>query len=360
MSTKLILPAKTSELDKIQVGWLNFGHLKVTTFDTLEKDELAIQQILLDITSNEDLENVQEKLKQAKGLAEESKGRRMNFTTLLQDRVIKPAMEFEKRTLELITKASAHELALRSAAEEKNQAATLIENEKVALRVHIENEHFRIAAKYKEELAVMVLDSYKNALKNKTPVKEIKSYCKAIEGFLKDVKLDKFVKYERKHLSVEDATAIMKGVKAFEKDESLKAAIKSITKTFTMYAEDLKNRTKAMKKAEEDIEEVHEIATEEVVIQSSINTLTSQSVPLEMSGAPKTKKKLEPIEENTADWALDVIMEYIKHAQRAKQHVRVGSWSKFSVGQMAAALAKVKMDHPEINFYKLKFKEVKK
>ena len=113
---KMILPATTAELDSIQKGWLTFGHLKVTTFDALEKDELAVQQALLDFDKITDLADAQEKLKEAKGIASESEGRRLYLTNMIRDKLTVPAMAFEKRNAILIGKAEKHELTLLKAA----------------------------------------------------------------------------------------------------------------------------------------------------------------------------------------------------------------------------------------------------
>lgn len=362
MGTKLILPEKTSELDKIQLGWLNFGHLKVTTFDALEKDELAIQMVLTDYSTITELEEAQTKLKEAKNLASESEGRRLYFTNLLKEKLTTPAMAFEKRTAVLIEAAEKHELTLRKAASEKEQGETLKEKEKNSLKAHIENENFRIAAKYREDLTVMVIESYRNALKNKTPVKEIKAYTKAIEGFLKDVKLDKPVKFDLKHLNKEEAKAIHEGVSKYDPKEDLQTALDSLKPHFAMYGEDLKNRTKAIKKSEAEEQSVKEETEKQVTIQTSMTKLAAEAEPLVLTGGgnTKVKKKMNIVEENTSEWAAEVITQYMTNLDKAKHFIRVSSWSKLSVGQMGTALAKVKMENPKIKFGKLKFQEVEK
>jgi hypothetical protein len=362
MATKVILPKLTEELDKIQLGWLNFGHLKVTTFDALEKDELAVQLILTDYKDITDLPDAQEKLKQAKALATESEGRRLYLTNMIRDKIIVPAMVFEKRTATLIEAAEKHELSLRKVASAKEEEENVKGREVRSMVAHFENEYFRIAAKYRQDLEVMVLESYKNALKNKTPVKEIKAYCKAIEGFLKEVKVDKLVKFDRVHLSKELAGELFKGVPAYDPAEDLASAIGSIKETFTMYAEDLKNRSKAMKKADEEIGDVISETEKEVTIQTSMTELASQAEPLVLTGGGNTKikKKLAIVEENTAEWAVEVITQYMTNLNTAKHHIRVSLWSKLTVGQMGAALAKVRMENPKAKFGKLKFKEEEK
>ena len=359
---KMILPATTAELDAIQKGWLTFGHLKVTTFDALEKDELAVQQALLDFDKITDLADAQEKLKEAKGIASESEGRRLYLTNMIRDKLTVPAMAFEKRNAILIEQAEKHELTLRKAASAKEESEGAKQREEKALRAHIENENFRIAAKYRQDLEVLVLESYRNALKNKTPVKEIKAYCKSIEGFLKDVKLDKPVKYERVHVSKEEAIAINATIPAYKSADDLASAISSIKETFAMYAEDLKNRSKAIKRTEEQAGDVISETEKEVTIQTSMTNLAAQAEPLVLTGGgnTKVKKKLVIVEENTAEWAVEVITQYMTNLDKAKHHIRVSLWSKLTVGQMGAALAKVRMENPKSKFGKLKFKEEEK
>jgi hypothetical protein len=357
MADKLLLPEKTSELDKVQKGWLTFGHLKVTTFDALEKDELAIQQILNGYKDVTELKEIQDMIAKAKALAQESKERRLHLTNMFLEKVSRPSMEFEKRNDALISQANAHELTLRKEVVKKNEAESFKEREKFALKAHVENEYYRIAAKYKQDLEVMVLDSYKNALKNKTPNKEIKAYKKQIVEWLKEIKLDAFVKYECKHLSKEEKMAEFKSVKPYTGKDDLQAAIDTLEDTFAMYSEDLKNRTKAIKKTESKIDHVETETEKDIVVTTEINNMTAEAEPLTLSGGPTIKKKWEVVEENTADWALAVIGMFLGQLSKTREHIRVSSWSKLTIGQMAAACAKV--GDPKL-FPKLKFKEIEK
>lgn len=354
---KLLLPAKTADLDKQQLAWLTFAELKKTTFAALAKDELAIQQILDGYQDVKDLKKIQDMIAKAKSLAAESKERRLYLTGTLNEKITQPAMLYEKRNDTLISSANAIELTLRKAESEKQNKEFLKAKEVVNFKAHTESEWFRIAAKYRAELDTLVLDSYKNALQTKVSKNGLKKYKEAIVGFLKDVKLDVFVKFEPKYLSKEEMKGIFNSLHKYDKKNDLADAIKKIDEVFEMYESDLKNKTKAIKAVDNTVLKVSKNAKKEIEMNTEITRLASEAEPLVLTGGPLVKEKLEVVEENSAEWAFNVISSFMAKIEITREHIRVGSWSKLTVGQMAAAIAKV--GQPKL-FPKLTFKVIEK
>src|SRR5688572_29097473 len=153
-----------AELTPTQIGWLKLELTKRTLFADMQKNELAIQNKLAKITEDKDLPSVQNKLKEAKEIKETSKGQRLHFTNMLQEKLIAPSMEFEKRNEVLIADASKHELALRTDAWQKQQADQAKDKEIADYKAFIINEYARKAATYRIDLNKMIEGAYQDCL----------------------------------------------------------------------------------------------------------------------------------------------------------------------------------------------------
>lgn len=370
---KLLLPEKTADLAPLQKGWLQLAQLRMTTFDELQKDELAIQQKLNGIdkkamikdndtkeTLEKALSEVQAAIKEAKEIQEKTIGLRKHFTGKIQEVVIDKAMEFEKRSKELIDKAGWKEIEFRRSIVELNESKAKEEKARILFKTHVENEWLRRAADYRLRLSTLVSDSYKAALQQKQPMNQIKAYKEKIKEFLRDVKFDKFNKMENNPLSKEESEKIYNSVSKWDGAGALKAAIDSIDETFQTYEADLKNATKAVKAIEKKQEETKQQIAEEVEIETAQANLIAHSSQTSLSGGPSMKRVMEVVEENTFEWASAVINNFIKNLNECKKHLRVQTYSKLSIGQMASALGKIATADNSATFKGLTLKEIKK
>ena len=143
-------------------------------------------------------------------------------------------------------------------------------------------------------------------------------------------------------LTAEEAKAVFKTIAPYNGEEDLTKAASDLEDIFSMYAHDRKNADAAIKQAEADQEKQAAAIQKDLAVETSITKLTEETATAYVNPAPgaKLKKKMVVVEENTEEWAVAVIAEFVKNWQSVRKHVRVGTWAKLSIGQMATALGK--------------------
>lgn len=354
-----MLPQLTEDLSPTQKGWLKLEATKKKTFTELQAQELEVQKVLLNITEDKNLDSVQAKIKSAKNISATAKQQRLEFTGLINNNLINPSMEFEKRSETLLVEAGKHELELRKVAANDAAKKDAYNNELAALKAHIVNEYHRIAATYRTRLSAIITDAYVTALNAKTPVGELQAYISEIRVILSEVKLEAFVKFNRTLVDDKDAMEAFSAIKQYDAAPDLKFAIETeISEKFAMYEQDLQNAELMIKAAKEEQEKQAALNAEKLELEKATNTLIARA-EVGGSDAPKVKKSLEVVEENSPTWAMAVMGHFIKNFQSAQPKLRVKSWGKLSISQMATALAQVAGETGEV-YSGLTMKEIEK
>lgn len=338
-----------TKLSLTQVGWLKLEHTKKTKFEELQKFELSAQGVLKDIIKETDLPKVQEALKKSKDILAEAKECRLSFTRIVQEKIIDAAMEFEKRINTSIEPVESHELELRVEFNKKADESAAKQREETALKTHITNEWYRIAAAYKLELSNEINKMYLFCLENKTPVKEIPAVIKTLKEALCEIKLLPFVKYHRTLVTDQEAASIFKLVPAFESKVELNKAVKKVDETFELYEHDLKNAEHAVDAIKEAQAEHEKETKEKLEMEISANNLSASAETLTMTGGPKTKIKssFEVEDEGTEKYELAVLTNMIKLWKNCRPLIK-SSGSKLNIGQMAVAIGKYVTSNPEV------------
>lgn len=368
---KLELPAMTQDLTKVQLGWIKLANKKEQTFAELQKFELNVQGILngLDTTADpKELSTVQESLKAAKAKFAELKDCRLQLTRLVEERLFVPAMEFEKRSEELIKKVAANELVLRKAAVAIAEAVGLVDSEIQKFIAHVKNENFRIAADYRVQLVTFINNQYVGALEQSVPAADVEQLKADIKEGLKLAELSKFEKYNPSERLTEEQLKTFKErqlaeyakIPKLDKAGILADAEKTVDEKFIMYAQDLAQAAKAVEASKKESAEIVESIKEEAVTNTAINNLTSQAAPLVMAGTAAIKKSFAVEDENSFEWAVAVTTNFLRFKASVLSLLRTKSWEKLTVGQMAAALGKLYTENPNIALDGLKVKEVEK
>lgn len=348
MSETLNLPARIEELTPQQKGWLQLAQTKKSLFDDLQKGELEIQQLVSNITDDKELSIVQERLKKAKGIAEEKKGQRLHFTNMLKDKLIDPSMEFEKRNDDLISQAAAHELTLRKDAWEKQQATVARDKEVADYKAFITNEWERKATTYRLELAKMISDAYKDCLTAKRPVKEMPAFLDTIRKFMSEIKLVPFKQFDRLLIDDKEAGAIYQAVDKYDPTPDLQTALGDLDSRFKMYAEDLKNSEAAIKKDQEQLKQKESVEQDNLEQTTAINNLTAQATGTVTTPGVKLNRKYKVVEQNDQEWALNVMRCFLNNFSEAIKHLGVKTWGNLKVSQMADAVAKLYTENEKL------------
>ena len=360
LTPKLVLPTMTQELTPVQKGWLQMCLIRDNVFAGMQLQELAIQKELNNIQALTNLQDVQVRIKTAKAYASESKGQRLFFTNMLKEKIIDKAMEHEKRNDVLIAAADIHEFNCRKESVATQSKAEAHAREVAALKAHITNEHFRIAAEYRLALNNLITEGYETALKQKIKTRDIDAFKESIAGFLQQVTLGKFIRFERVSVTDAQAKEIFASVPPYVTESDFKYALRDLEKQFEMYDEDSKNATAAIAQATKKQQEVVAETARAIEIETATNSLIASADQFVLTGGATIKTKLEIEVVNSDEWALAVITAMLKHWHAVRSSLRVTSWSKLTMLQIAAALGKIATENPGTTYTGLKLNKIEK
>lgn len=323
-----------NQLTTIQQGWLKLAEIRIDLFDRLRLDELACQGELKDIETLP-LEKMQANLRNAKFNLSEAKRKRMDFTRMIDDKLTGPSMEFEKRMASMIDEASKLELAKRLAIESEAKESQLHANEVAMYKAHIVNEWTRIAHEYRSNLQKMIDSSYINCIKSRVDVAKVPEMVADLVNILARIELSHFVKFNRMFITDQEALEIFHSIDKYEPSNDLKYYQDMVADTFSMYAHDFNSI--------DQLEEEQRIrvakAEQELKADLAINTLIAQSETL-IVDTPKVKREIKIVVIESEAWAMAIMTNFIKNWQYVNKYVKVKSWAKLSIGQMADALSK--------------------
>lgn len=323
-----------NQLTTIQQGWLKLAEIRIDLFDRLRLDELACHQELKNI-ENLPLEKMQANIRNAKFNLSEAKRKRMDFTRMIDDKLTSPSMEFEKRMASMIDDATKLELAKRLAIEGEAKEQQLHANEVSLYKAHIVNEWTRIAHEYRSNLQKMIDSSYINCIKARVDIAKVPDMIADLENILAKIELSSFVKFQRMFINDQEALDIFHSIDKYEPANDLKYYQSLIADTFSMYAHDFNS----IDKLEEEQRIRVAKAEQELKADIAINTLIAQSETLIVE-TPKVKREIKIVVIESEAWAMAILTNFIKNWQYVNKYVKVKSWAKLSIGQMADALSK--------------------
>jgi hypothetical protein len=326
-----------NQLTTIQQGWLKLAEIRIDLFDRLRLDELACQAELKDI-QNLPLEKMQSALKSAKFNLSEAKRKRLDFTRMIDDKLTGPSMEFEKRMAAMIDEATKLELAARLDIESKAIEAQLLQNEIAQFKTHIVNEWTRIAHEYRSNLQKMIDSSYINCIKAKNPVSDVPAMVADLKDIMSRFALGNFQKFDTRLIANEQALEIFHSIDKYEPSGDLAYYQTLAAERFQMYAHDLAN-AESLAKLEQEQQIRVAAAEQELAADIATNTLIAQAETL-IVDTPKVKREIKIVVVESEAWAMAVMSNFMKVWQDVNYRVKVKSWAKLSIGQMAEALAK--------------------
>lgn len=341
------LPATTAELSPAQHGWLKLAAIKANCFEALARDELAVQGLLNNHAATA-LADLQEAIKKAKQLAADSKSQRMHFTNMLNEKLIAPAMEYEKRNDALIAAAAASELDKRKAAAAKAEADSAVIRERAMLKAHIQNEFARIATAYRADLLRTKAQAYAHALQQELPVENLPEYKQQVKDLLCSVQLQKPVKYERRLVSDQEAQKVLAEVERYNAKQDLDAAIESVDSHFELYEQDLHNAPAAIEATTAMAEEQIASQGEDWQMQAAATTMVANAT-FEMTGGPTVKRVRKIVLEDTEQFAATVLATFMQHWPEASKKLGTKSWTKL-VDPFVKALDKMDKEFPNLKY----------
>jgi len=326
-----------NQLTTIQQGWLKLAEIRIDLFERLKLDELACQAELKDFEKLP-LERMQANLRNVKHFLSEAKRKRLDFTRMIDDKLSQPSMEFEKRMAAMIDEASKLELAARLDIESKAIESQLLQNEIAQFKAHVINEWIRIAHEYRSNLQKIIDSSYINCIKAKNPVEQVPAMVSDLKVILSKIALGNFQKFDTRLITDQQALEIFHSIDKYDPIFDLPYYQGQVDVIFRMYAHDLAN-AESLAKLEQAQKLRVAAAEQELAADIATNTLIAQAETL-IVDTPKVKREIKIVVVESEAWAMAVMSNFMKVWQDVNYRVKVKSWAKLSIGQMAEALAK--------------------
>jgi len=185
----------------------------------------------------------------------------------------------------------------------------------------------------------ITLESYQNCLKSKQPVESIPNMIHDMKSILDNWKLPEFQKFERKLVSDGLAKEIYDSIEKYNPAVDLQAAIINVSIIWSTYANDLANVDVAIESIEKH-KQIAEMAFEmDLEFETATNALIAEAETMIVE-TPKVKKEIKIKVDETEQWAKTIVSNFVRLWPYVNQYVRVKSWTKLTIGQMADALAK--------------------
>lgn len=339
-------------------AWVALADKKNQVAASLQRQELAAQQILIPAEKSDDYKEIDTALAEYRKAVTELSDERKAFTNRIQDAIIKPLMEPEKRldirTNKTYLVCEARSLALRKEEKEMADRANAINAEKAAFRLHIENEYASQKMKLETEFKEVVVLFYKQCLQNKVQ----KPNFADLDKVFASIKPEPVRKFEPKHLT---RNQMMEVFETIEKPDfsTLKRETEFFMQlVFKNYSSDLENTEAAIKHQQEQAELARIEAERKAEEEKAVNTLiaTAETVVIE---EPKIKRSVEIVVIESEAWAKSVMAAFITNLPQLMPMIKVRSWAKLSIGQMANYLSKYASETGE-TFKGLEVREVEK
>lgn len=321
-----------------QSGWLTLADIKANLFKDLERAELQVQEYINGVEGNP-LDVVQSNIKNAKSVLSEAKAKRLDFTRMIDEKLNIPSMLYEKRMLDNINIASAIELEMRKSEVEQAEKEQAYFNEVSAYRNHIVNEFFRIAAEYRNNLEKGVRESYTNCLRDRHPIALIPDMIRNTGEIIEGFKLPAFNKYNRILITDGQAKEIFDSIDKYEPASDLKRIKATIEDVWATYPFDLANAENAIKAIELAAARKEAETLQAIAIEVATNTLIAQAETIVIS-TQSVKREIKIIVVESEAWAKTILVNFIRLLPQLAPKLRVKSWAKLSIGQMADALNK--------------------
>lgn len=337
-------------------AWISLAKQKNEVAAELTRRELACQQILIpEPVTYQEIDTVLASYRKA---VTELADYRKAFTNKITGALITPFMEPEKRlsekTNERYIELSNRSSSLRKEEERKAAEINAKNQESASFKAFIQNEYTRIAAEYRAELRKSINVMYASWLNDNVQQPDTATLI----NLLSKIEIPKIGKFNPKYLSREEMIEIFNKEPKPDYARILADAQGSVQEVFANYQSDLQNREAAIahQKQQEELRKKEE--EERLAQQQAVNTLiaTAEAVQIE---TPKIKRTVEIVVVESETWAKAVMAAFIVNLPNLHRYIRVKSWSKLSIGQMADALSKHATETGEC-FNGMELKEVEK
>lgn len=336
-------------------AWLGMATTKNQLTDQLQSLELAAQAILLPVIGSEDHAAIDAALAEYRKAHTAIVDTRKPFTNTIDTAIVQPLMAFEKRVDPKVNSEYnmlvAKSLQLRKIEADKAAAVNLKNSVIAQFKAHCINEGQRCLTELGNELSRAISAQYKMHLESRLSpeLDMIKEKVRAIAPPM-------MTKFETTVLTAAELQDIYAEIEKPNYDEVYQGAEDLIDRTFANFDSDLANAAEALKHQQEQAQLAEIEANKKLAEEQAINTLVVHSEAVVID-TPKIKKTVQIIVVESEQWAKAVMAAFITNLPHLTKYIRVKSWSKLSIGQMADYLSKFATDEG-VAFNGVELKEV--
>lgn len=336
-------------------AWLEMATSKNQLTAQLQTLELAAQSILLPVKNSEDYAAIDAALAEYRKQHTLITDTRKPFTGLIDSAIVQPLMAFEKR---VDPKANteyntliAKSLQLRKIESDKAAQVNLKNSVIAQFKAHCTNEFQRTFVELQNNLGREISAQYRMHLESR-----LSPELKSIEEKLMQIQPPSVNKFETTVLTVAELQDIYAELEKPDYKEAYEGGVYLLEKTFANFDSDLANAAQALKHQQEQAQLAEIASANKLAEEQAINTLIIHSEAVTVS-TPKIKKTVQIIVVESEQWAKAVMAAFITNMPYLTKYIRVKSWSKLSIGQMAEYLSKFATDEG-MTFNGIELKEV--
>jgi hypothetical protein len=345
-----------------QAAWVGMAQAKNNLVAELSRQELATQQILLNAGEQGDYNVIEAALAEYRKAHTLMVETRKGFTQMIDAGIIQPLMAFEKRVDPKVSQPYANlsnlSLQLRKAQEAEAQKANAIAAEVAAFKVHCENEYAKQIAAFRNTFRHQAKLEHMLALKTKEkPTPE--QIRERLEGGIKLMGYPRPEPFTPRLLTNEQLGEIYsKDCRKPDWQGEFDSMLFEIKTMYATFETDILNAEAAVKAQEDAAAQLQFEEAQKAAEETAINTLIVQAETVTVE-TPTIKRTYTIAVVESEAWAKMVMAGFITNLPRLAKYIRVKSWAKLSIGQMAEYLAKLATDE-EIKAGGLEYQEVEK
>lgn len=340
-----------------QQAWLGLAAKKNEVSTDLAKMELKTQGILQKAKEADNYKAIDALLLQYRNSHKEMVAHRKNFTSIIEEKLIAPMMETEKRVNpkenEDYREQETRSLNIRIKEENKAKELNAKIAEKARFKTFVQNEYIRIETEFKTKIRRDIQRHYELCLNAGVQDPELQK----LSEFIKTTERPQFNKFGASSLTREEMKVIFDECTPCDWERIFDSLNHDLEFRFANYEQDLHNATEAIEHAKQEAElremEEKQKAQEETAMNTLITKAESVEVEVE---APKIKRTLKVVTEESEAWAKAVMVNFITTLPYLTKYIRVKSWAKLSVAQMATYLGQYATDEG-VTFNNLKLEE---
>lgn len=357
MNTQLAVqpPVSTEVTPTQEKAWIGLALQKNLLSASLKTMELQAQSILLGVMQSQDYKAIDTALIAYRNLNTGMIEHRKPFTNAIDTGIVQPLMAFEKRVKDSPEYATltARSLALRKAESDRANGANQKNQEIARFKAHVENEFFRVAAEYRGLLRKESVNQYEIALKEK-----LSGNTADIKRMMQTLAVPATNKFQTNLLTGEEMLSIFQGVTKPDYAGMYAEACKDLDKMFANFDSDMANAENALRHVQEQSKLTEIAETKQLQENVAINTLIANAETVIIE-EPKIKRNLTVVVVESEVWAKSVMAAFIVNMPHLGKYIRVKSWSKLSIGQMAVALGQLSSE-TGITYTNIQLTEVEK